>query len=509
MNGADLIRIVDAIRREKNIDAEVVFQGIETALASAAKKHFGTVDEAVVSIDRETGEIHATLNDQVLDPAVLGRIAAQAAKQVIIQKIRDAERASLMEDYGDQVGTIVSGQITRVDRGNGVVNLGRAEGFLPRSEQIPGETLHVGDRIRALIIEVREAGANVKIVLSRIHPELIVRLFELEVPEVADHIIQIEGLAREAGHRTKVAVSSTDSRVDAVGACVGIRGSRIKNIVEEVAGEKIDIVRFNESPQVFIANALKPAEVKEILLNRDINRANVLVSEDQLSLAIGKRGQNVRLAARLSGWNIDILTPAEYDQQRETAIEQLTGIEAVGPDMADELMAAGYISLADVVEVAPQTLSQLAGVDAEQAQDIIAQVAQRVAELEAEAAVKAAAAKAAAEAAAQAEADADEAGDGETPDDEAGDGAELEETEAEPADDEQETSTDEQKTSDDEQETSTDEQETVADEQETAADEQETVADEQETVESDEAPDDESEDIGEGDDPEPDATPET
>ena len=505
MNGADLIRIVDAIRREKNIDAEVVFQGIETALASAAKKHFGTVDEAVVSIDRETGEIHATLNDQVLDPAVLGRIAAQAAKQVIIQKIRDAERASLMEDYGDQVGTIVSGQITRVDRGNGVVNLGRAEGFLPRSEQIPGETLHVGDRIRALIIEVREAGANVKIVLSRIHPELIVRLFELEVPEVADHVIQIEGLAREAGHRTKVAVSSTDSRVDAVGACVGIRGSRIKNIVEEVAGEKIDIVRFNESPQVFIANALKPAEVKEILLNRDINRANVLVSEDQLSLAIGKRGQNVRLAARLSGWNIDILTPAEYDQQRETAIEQLTGIEAVGPDMADELMAAGYISLADVVEVAPQTLSQLAGVDAEQAQDIIAQVAQRVAELEAEAAVKAAAAKAAAEAAAQAEADADEAGDGETPDDEAGDGetpddeagdgAELEETEAEPADHEQETPADEQ--------------ETAADEQEAPDDEQETSTDEQETVESDEAPDDESDDIGEGDDPEPDATPET
>jgi len=491
MNGADLIRIVDAIRREKNIDAEVVFQGIETALASAAKKHFGTVDEAVVSIDRETGEIHATLNDQVLDPAVLGRIAAQAAKQVIIQKIRDAERASLMEDYGDQVGTIVSGQITRVDRGNGVVNLGRAEGFLPRSEQIPGETLHVGDRIRALIIEVREAGANVKIVLSRIHPELIVRLFELEVPEVADRVIQIEGLAREAGHRTKVAVSSTDSRVDAVGACVGIRGSRIKNIVEEVAGEKIDIVRFNESPQVFIANALKPAEVKEILLNRDINRANVLVSEDQLSLAIGKRGQNVRLAARLSGWNIDILTPAEYDRQRETAIEQLTGIEAVGPDMADELMAAGYISLADVVEVAPQTLSQLAGVDAEQAQDIIAQVAQRVEELQAEAAVKAAAdaeAKAAAdaEAAAQPEAgdEADEVGDGETPDDEAahgetpddeaGNGAELEETEAEPADHEQKTSTDEQ-----------------------------------ETVESDEAPDDESDDIGEGDDPEPDATPET
>jgi len=443
MNGADLTRIVDAIRREKNIDAEVVFQGIEMALASAAKKHFGTAEEAVVSINRETGDIHATLNDVALDPAVLGRIAAQTAKQVIIQTIRDAERASLMADYGDQVGTIVSGQVTRIDRGNALVNLGRGEGFLPRSEQIPGETLHVGDRIRALIIEVREAGANVKIVLSRVHPELIIRLFELEVPEVADRVIQIETIAREPGHRTKVAVSSTDSRVDAVGACVGIRGSRIKNIVEEVAGEKIDIVRFNESPQVFIANGLKPAEVKEILLNHDINRATVLVSEDQLSLAIGKRGQNVRLAARLSGWNIDILTPAEYDEQRATAMEQLTEIEAVGPDLANELMAAGYISLADVVEVAPEALARLADVDAEQAQDIIAQVAERVAELEAKAAEReaeaAAAAKAAAEEAAeeaapteQPEAE-DAADDAQVSDDAGSDEAEPDETETEPA----------------------------------------------------------------------------
>ncbi len=421
MNGADLVRIVDAIRREKNIDAEVVFQGIEAALASAAKKHFGTAEEAVVSINRETGDIEATLNGQLLDPAVLGRIAAQTAKQVIIQKIRDAERASLMADYGDQIGTIVSGQVTRVDRGNGIVNLGRGEGFLPRSEQIPGETLHVGDRIRAIIIEVREAGSGVKIVLSRVHPELIIRLFELEVPEVADRIIQVEGIAREAGHRTKVAVSSVDSRVDAVGACVGIRGSRIKNIVEEVAGEKIDIVRFNESPQVFIANGLKPAEVKEILLNRDINRATVLVSEDQLSLAIGKRGQNVRLAARLSGWNIDIMTPAEYDEQRATAMEQMADIEAVTPDLINELMAAGYISLADVVEVDPETLSRLAGVDAEQAQQIIAQVAERVAELEAQAAEREAEEAAAAEEAADAEAAAKESGDEEAPAEEGAD----------------------------------------------------------------------------------------
>jgi len=493
MNGAELVRIIDAIRREKNIDAEVVFQGIEAALASAAKKHFGTAEEAVVSIDRETGDIHATLNDVALDPAVLGRIAAQTAKQVIIQKIRDAERASLMADYGDQVGTIVSGQVTRIDRGNALVNLGRGEGFLPRSEQIPGETLHVGDRIRALIIEVREAGANVKIVLSRVHPELIIRLFELEVPEVADRVIQIETIAREPGHRTKVAVSSTDSRVDAVGACVGIRGSRIKNIVEEVAGEKIDIVRFNESPQVFIANGLKPAEVKEILLNRDINRATVLVSEDQLSLAIGKRGQNVRLAARLSGWNIDILTPAEYDEQRATAMEQLTEIEAVGPDLANELMAAGYISLADVVEVAPEALARLADVDAEQAQDIIAQVAERVAELEAKAAEREA------EAAAAAKAAAEEGGDEETPAEEAAEeAAPTEQPEAEDAADDAQVSDD----------AGSDEAESDETETEPAAEEP-AEAPEPDAAGSDEASPEASDDDGADDDREPDAAPET
>ena len=386
MNGADLVRIIDSIRREKNIDAEIVFQGIEVALASAAKKHFGAAEDVVVSIDRASGDIQAQMNGQSLDPGVLGRIAAQTAKQVIIQKIRDAERASLMEDYADQIGSIVSGQVTRIEHGNAVVSLGRGEGFLPRSEQVPGETLHVGDRIRALILEVREAGANIKIVLSRVHPDLIIRLFELEVPEVADRIIEIEAIAREAGHRTKVAVSSVDTRVDAVGACVGIRGSRIKNIVEEVAGEKIDIVRYNESPQVFIANALKPAEVKEVLLNRDINRATVLVAEDQLSLAIGKKGQNVRLAARLSGWNIDILTPTEYDEQRTTAVEQLSDIEAVGPDLANDLIAAGYISLADVAEVDPEILSRITGVDAEQAREIIVQVGALVADLEVRAA---------------------------------------------------------------------------------------------------------------------------
>jgi len=390
MNG-ELLRIVDTIRREKNIDAEIVFQGIEAALVSAAKKHLVATEDVVITVDRASGNIAAALNGRPMDPSTLGRIAAQTAKQVIIQKIREAERASLMHDYADQIGTIVSGQITRIEHGNAIMSLGRGEGFLPRSEQIPGETLHVGDRIRAMILEVREVGASVKIVLTRTHPELIIRLFELEVPEVADRVIEVEALAREAGHRTKVAVSSIDSRVDAVGACVGIRGSRIKNIVEEVAGEKIDIVRYNESPQVFIANALKPAEVKEILLNRDITRATVLVAEDQLSLAIGKKGQNVRLAARLTGWHIDILTPAEYEQQRVKAVEQLASLDAIGSDLANDLVLAGYISLADVAEVEPETLGRLTGVPVEQAREIVAQAASLVADLESRASERAAA----------------------------------------------------------------------------------------------------------------------
>jgi N utilization substance protein A len=382
MNG-ELLRQIDAIRREKNIDAEIVFAGIESALASAVKKHLGTAEDVVITIDRASGAISAAIGGRPMEPTALGRIAAQTAKQVIIQKIREAERASLMEDYADQVGAIVSGQVTRIEHGNAVVSLGRGEGFLPRSEQVPGETLHVGDRVRAMILEVRESGSSIKIVLTRAHPDLVVRLFELEVPEVADRIIEIEGVAREAGHRTKVAVSSTDSRVDAVGACVGIRGSRIKNIVEELAGEKIDIVRFNESPQVYIGNALKPAEVKEILLNRDINRATVLVADDQLSLAIGKKGQNVRLAARLTGWNIDILTPNEFEQQRKKASDQLAGLTSVGADLARDLVSLGYISLADVAEAEPETLSRLANVPIEQAKEIIAQTAVLVSESEA------------------------------------------------------------------------------------------------------------------------------
>jgi N utilization substance protein A len=255
------------------------------------------------------------------------------------------------------VGTIVTGSIVRYEGSALIVNLSRAEGILPRSEQIPGEfSHHPGERIRAMILDVREAPNQVRIVLTRSHPDFIRRLFELEVPEVAEHVIEIKALAREAGYRTKAAVSSIDTKVDAVGACVGVRGSRIRNIVDELGGEKIDIVRWNESSQILIGNALKPAEVQEIALCFELGRATVVVSEDQLSLAIGKRGQNVRLGARLTGWDIDILTPAEYNKGLDDLERNLKELEAVDDVLVEKIMTLGLISLGDIGDVGVEPL---------------------------------------------------------------------------------------------------------------------------------------------------------
>ena len=308
--GPELLRLVDALHREKDIERETVFLGIEAALVSAARKHFGTEREITVRIDRQTGELAAFDEEEgEIHPDELGRIAAQTAKQVIIQKIREAERENIAQDMQNKVLTVISGTVHRMEGPNLVVNLGRAEGFLPRSEQIPGENYRIGERVRALILEVKPAGSRVRIVLSRSRPEFVQRLFEIEVPEVADGVVEIRGIAREAGYRTKVAVSSLDPRVDCVGACVGVGGSRIRSIVEELSGEKIDIVRWSDAPDVLIAQALKPAEVSQIRLDEAARRAEVLVHPDQLSLAIGRRGQNVRLVCKLSGWEIDIHAP--------------------------------------------------------------------------------------------------------------------------------------------------------------------------------------------------------
>ncbi|HYF55699.1 MAG TPA: transcription termination factor NusA, partial [Salinarimonas sp.] len=284
------------------------------------------------------------------------RIGAQTVKQVMIQLIRQDERGSIYEEYKDRVGTIVTGTIARFEGSTMIVSLGRVEGIMPRSEQIPGETHEPGERIQALILEVRDTPSAIKIILSRAHPELIRRLFEREVPEVGERTIEIKALAREPGHRTKIAVSSIDSKVDAVGACVGVRGSRIKNIVEELGGEKIDIVRWNESSQILISNALKPAEVAEVSLCFELGRATVVVREDQLSLAIGKRGQNVRLAARLTGWDVDILTQEEFTKSVETMYATIQSVSGITEQHADKLAALGMVSVFDIEEVGADVL---------------------------------------------------------------------------------------------------------------------------------------------------------
>jgi len=368
----DLVRIVDSIHRDKNIAKDILFEGIQSALATAAKKHYPDAAEILVNIDPDSGQIEATKDGARMDPAELGRIAAQTAKQVIIQKIREAERDSLFEEFEDQRGDLVTGTVQRFEGGAVLVNLGKTDALLPRSEQIPGESHHPNERIRAVILDVRKVGQRVKIILSRTHPDFVRRLFELEIPEIADQIITIRALAREAGYRSKVAVSSIDSKVDAVGACVGVRGTRIKNIVDELGGERIDIVRWNESLQVLIPNALQPAEIDEVMLCQLLGRAIVLVREDQLSLAIGRRGQNVRLASKLVGWDIEIMTSEELDELIEKAVGSFTRIDGVDTDLAEKLVEQGILSYDDlsVMEIS-DLVNTIEGLTEDQTMEIV------------------------------------------------------------------------------------------------------------------------------------------
>jgi transcription termination/antitermination protein NusA len=374
MPNPEILRIADGIARDKNIEREQVFIDIEQAIASGLRKQFNTEDtsEFAVTLDRMSGEISVARQGSVMPLSVIGRIGAQTVKQVMIQLLRQDERGSIYEEYKDRVGTIVTGTIARFEGGSMIITLNRnIEGIMPRSEQIPGETHQPGERIQALILEVRDTPSAVKIILSRSHPELIRRLFEREVPEVGERTIEIKALAREPGHRTKIAVSSIDSKVDAVGACVGVRGSRIKNIVDELGGEKIDIVRWNESSQILISNALKPAEVAEVSLCFELGRATVVVNEDQLSLAIGKRGQNVRLAARLTGWDVDILTPAEFQSNVQRVDTTLKSIEGIAQEHVDKIVALGLIDVRDIEEVGTGPLMEELGLDEETAQRVV------------------------------------------------------------------------------------------------------------------------------------------
>ncbi len=380
MNPSEVLRIVDAIHRDKNIDKEIVFEGIEAALVSAAKKHFGEDQDIVVQINREDGSIASTRNGVPLDPTEMAeRIGAQTAKQVMIQKIREAERDALYEEYEELRDQLVTGVIQRYDGGTATVSLGNVEAILPKSEQIPGETHHNNERVRSTVYEVRKQGSRVKIILSRIRPSLVERLFEQEIPEIGDGVIEVKAKAREPGYRTKIAVSSTDQRVDCVGACVGVRGNRIKNIVDELAGERIDIVRWSDDMQVLIPNALQPAEVEEVILCQMLGRAIVLVREDQLSLAIGRRGQNVRLASKLCGWDIEIMTRDELEEQLEGALVGFMEIDGIGEELADRLVGEGFLTYDDLSIIEPEDLMEMGGLAREQVEHIVEQAEQRAA----------------------------------------------------------------------------------------------------------------------------------
>ncbi len=347
MKGKEILRLVDGLHRSKDIEEEVIFRAIEGALESAAKKHFGTKEEISVEVDRETGDVEAYKADEQVDPEDMGRIAAQTAKQIIIQRIRQAESEIIYEEYEEMKGSLVSGTVQRFDGGSIIVNLEKTEGVVPNAEQIPGEHYQPGERIRAMILDVRHQTHKTTVILSRTHPDFVKCLFEIEVPEVAEGVVKMRRIAREPGQRTKIAMESLEPHVDAIGACVGVRGTRIKSIIDELNGEKIDIIPWREAPEMLIADSLKPAEILQMILEEgeDTKRAIVVVPEDQLALAIGRKGQNVRLAVKLTGWDIDIRPPSEMDD--EELEEDAT---STGPLNVDEAETEGSTEVPDETE---------------------------------------------------------------------------------------------------------------------------------------------------------------
>ncbi len=383
MNG-ELLSILESIERDKGVDREILIQAIESAIAAAAKKSEGVSEEreAAATIDRKTGRIQVVVDGHEVDSARLTRIAAQTAKQVIIQKIREAERDVIFTEFQGRVGDIVAGAVHRFERGDIIVELGRAEAILPKTERIPHEEYHQGDQLRGYVLDVRKSAKGPSIVLSRTHEGFIRGLFALEVPEIADGIVEMKATAREPGDRTKVAVSSNDEKVDCVGACVGMRGTRVKNIVRELHGEKIDIIRWHDTPAEFIAAALSPAKIVEIRPTAETKQALVLVDDDQLSLAIGKKGQNVRLASKLTGWQLEIKSKG----QLASADMSLRDLAGVGQTMAERLGEAGITTVQQLAGMTAAQLTELKGIGEKTAQKLLEAAQQVVAPKPAQAA---------------------------------------------------------------------------------------------------------------------------
>ena len=405
-NRLELLQIAEAVAREKSIDRGIVIEAMEDAIQKAARSRYGSETNIRAEINPKTGETRlqrlmevvetvensateiaikdaqsrnpaAQVGDFISDPLPpleFGRVAAQNAKQVIVQKVREAERDRQFEEYKDRVGEIINGVVKRVEYGNVIVDLGRGEGIVRKDESIPREAFRYGDRIRAYIYDVRREPRGPQIFLSRTHPQFMAKLFAMEVPEIYDGIIEIKSVARDPGSRAKIAVISNDSSIDPVGACVGMRGSRVQAVVNELQGEKIDIIPWSPDAASFVVNALQPADVVKVVLDEEAERIEVVVPDDQLSLAIGRRGQNVRLASQLTGWDIDILTEAEESERRqkeflertETFMEALNVDEVVGQLLASE----GFASVEEIAYVPPEEIAAVEGFDEETAEEV-------------------------------------------------------------------------------------------------------------------------------------------
>ncbi len=399
----DIKRVIDQVSREKGIEPEVLINTLKEAIISAARKKIGPRADIEVHYDNKTGEVEVfhfkevveeveysdseltieegyeydpecEIGDSLgirIDTEEFGRIAAQSAKQVIIQKMREAERNAIYDNFIHKKGKIINGIVQRFDRGSIIVNLGQAEAVLRPRDQMPKENYKRGDRIRAYVLDVLEESKGAQIILSRTHPEFVIELFKTEVPEVAEGIVTLRGAARVPGVRAKVAVSSSDSDVDPVGACVGVKGNRVQNIVQELRGEKIDIVQWSPDIARFVCNALSPAEIARVIIDEDNRSMEVIVADDYLSIAIGKGGQNVSLACEITGWHLEVTSEAEYSRELKEGYDTLMKLKGVGLPLAEILFKGGYSSLLDMAEAEVEDLIQLTGFEESKIKEIM------------------------------------------------------------------------------------------------------------------------------------------
>ena len=404
MQISDISRVVEQVSRDKGIERGVLIKALEEALRSAARKKFGPKMDIEVQYNEASGEIEVfqfkDVTEKVTEPALeisleegrkldpdceigdslgtkmdtstFGRIAAQSAKQVIIQKMKDAEKDAVYASFIDRKGDTINGIVQRIDRGDIIVNLGQTEGIVPVREQVPKETYRRGDRIRAYILDVLHESRGPQIILSRTHPNFLIHLFRTEVPEISEGIVTIMGAAREPGIRAKFAVASNNSDIDPVGACVGMKGSRVQNVVQELRGEKIDIIPWHIDPAKYVCNALAPAEISRVIIDEANQSMEVIVPDEFLSIAIGKKGQNVRLASKLTGWHLDVKSETKYSIAMQSGYDSLVALPGVGISMADALYELGFYSAEEVSNATPEDLIQVRGIGEETARKLIA-----------------------------------------------------------------------------------------------------------------------------------------